>query len=105
MQAEDEQVRRAKEVMMNMPKAGPSDTSGLRRSKSGKILDSFKVPKVPTRVEATETVIPEDVFGSTIASIGKGKTKEVAQMPGSSELEKANKTVSRTLCYPKRSDT
>jgi hypothetical protein len=94
MLVEDEQVRRAKEVMLNMPIAGPSNANSLKGSRSIKGPDAFKVPQLPARTGSSEAVLHEDVFNSVAEPSTKGKGKEVAEMPGSSELEKANKTVS-----------
>lgn len=87
---EDEQVRRAREVMLHGPKV-----AGLKRSKSSKAADSFKVPQLPARAGSMDSLSFEssrDLFAAADAG-GKGKGKEVAEQPGSSELEKANKTV------------
>lgn len=98
---EDEQVRRAREVMLYMPKAGAADATGLKRAKSCKNLDTFKVPQLPARggsMDSIPSASGVDVFGQVETASGKGKHKEVAEAPGSSELEKANKTV-RTVVY------
>ncbi|KAI0688456.1 hypothetical protein BC835DRAFT_1419128 [Cytidiella melzeri] len=86
---EDEQVRRAREVMLR----GPSKIS---REKSE--ADIFKVPPLPTRsasLATMETVSHSsmDVFGSVGVVKNKGKGKEGYGDRGSTELEKANKTV------------
>lgn len=95
---EDEQIRRAREVMLNMPKAGPSQPNGLKRARSSKASDAsaFKVPSLPARGGSLGTIPSQsssDVFG-IVSETGKGKGKEAAEQTGSSELEKANKTVS-----------
>lgn len=74
---------------------GPQ-ASSTSRGKSE--ADVFKVPFLPAR--STSRTIPDlgtedaDVFGSVTSLTGKGKGKEVVDKPGSSELEKANRTVS-----------
>ncbi|KAI0821174.1 hypothetical protein BC629DRAFT_432315 [Irpex lacteus] len=74
---EDEQLKLAREVMLHGPRPK------LSRDKSE--VDVFKVPPLPSSLS-------QDVFGAvnSVSSNPKGKEKE---KEGSSELEKANKTV------------
>ncbi|KIP08646.1 hypothetical protein PHLGIDRAFT_103985, partial [Phlebiopsis gigantea 11061_1 CR5-6] len=91
---EEEQIRRAREVMFNMPKAAPSDSTKPKRVRSAK--DTFKVPSLPARGGSLDMIgdeSPVDVFG-VVEDTVKGKAKDIVEKPGSSELEKANKTVS-----------
>ena len=94
---EDEQVRRAREVMLHGPRVGLAE-GGLKRSKSSRAIGGFKVPQLPARAGSLDSIISldsvPDPFGGEAAS-GKGKGKEGAEQPGSAELEKANKTVRR----------
>lgn len=86
----DAQVRLAREVMLHGPRAG------LKRAKS-KPADAFKVPQLPARAGSLDGAAFEATQGAADASEagvkGKGKEKDNVELPGSSELEKANKTV------------
>lgn len=96
---EDVQIRRAREVMLNMPKAAPSELNRLKRAQSSRTLDTFKVPSLPARGGSLGSIASQssfDVFGS-VAETVKGKDKPTIEQAGSSELEKANKTVSVSL--------
>ncbi|GJE94654.1 hypothetical protein PsYK624_108250 [Phanerochaete sordida] len=84
---EDEQVRRAREVMLHGPRGA---AAGLARTKSSRGAD-FKVPSLPARAGSLDSASFELRDAGT-ADVGKGKGRE-AEPPGSSELEKANKTV------------
>ncbi len=83
--AEDEQVKRAREVMLNLPKPGGPSASAPKGSRISKEDVIFKVPHLPNRTSSVSDV-DSDVFGSVHR---KGKERE----SGSDELEKANKTV------------
>ena len=61
--SEDEQVRRAREVMFNMPKSGVPEANSLKRSRSSKGPEMFKVPPLPARSGSTDTIVSDDVFG------------------------------------------
>lgn len=87
---EDEAVRRAREIMLRGPKAGPSklppSKPGPNNAKSSDA--TFKVPNVPAGSRAAA-----DPKGKA-----KGKGKEAPKGEGSmSEVEKANKTLVKTL--------
>lgn len=81
---EDEQVKRAREVMLHMPK--PSRASQKEK------VPVFKVPQLPARLSSPE----EDVFGSGGTSDEARSKRDKPQQPGFDELEKAN----RTVCAP-----
>lgn len=85
---EDENIRRAREVMLNGPKK-------LTRTKTLPDDNVFKVPELPFRTASFDSLASQtssqDVFGS-IKSVSTGKGKDI-EKPGWSELEKANKTV------------
>lgn len=88
-------VQRARDVMLNLPKPGLSKTGSQKIARQGsKNTGDFKVPELPVRAGSTDTIVSEDVFGPTGGSGAKGKSK-ATEKAGSSELEKANKTVRR----------
>ncbi|CAL1712014.1 unnamed protein product [Somion occarium] len=96
---EDEQVRLAREVMLNMPKPGASKFGASlpkvlgKDVRTGKADNVFKVPEVPLWSQSQLDAVETDVFGDVSATMdpkGKGRTTE---KPGSDELEKANKIV------------
>lgn len=91
---EDEQVRRAREVMLRGPQ--PEGPSRLSRDKSE--ADVFKVPSLPARasVHSNTQASSSDVFGPSNVGKNKGKAKDVSGDNGSAELEKANKTVCKS---------
>lgn len=92
---DDENVRRAREVMLYGPGAQPKKLSRAKTVGD----DVFKVPEVPLRAATLEDIssqsMSQDIFGE-VSSVSKGKDKEV-EKPGSSELEKANKMVRACL--------
>lgn len=79
MLEEDEQLRLAREVMLHGPQARPNSKLSREREKDKSEADVFKVPPLPPSLSQLQ-----DVFGA----VNPVKEKE-----GSSELEKANKTV------------
>ncbi|TFY81099.1 hypothetical protein EWM64_g2910 [Hericium alpestre] len=85
---DDETMKHARDVMLNMPKAGPSSQFDggprkLARTLSVKQEDAvFKVPPLPAKIKKR---------GDTPSAKGKGKEREVSDL--SKELEKANKSV------------
>ena len=90
MLIEDEQVRHAREVMLNMPKAGLSQPSILKRSRSSKGPDAFKVPQLPSRTGSTDSVVTDDVFGLSRQTNSKGKGKEAVREPITDEVRHKN---------------
>ncbi|TFK50807.1 hypothetical protein OE88DRAFT_1735556 [Heliocybe sulcata] len=88
---EDEAVRRAREIMLRGPKAGPSKLPARPAAKSTKSGDAgFKVPSLPP--------LGRSVSDPVAKGKGKGKSKELQhgdeRMP---EVEKANKMLVKTL--------
>lgn len=93
---EDEQVKNAREVMLRGPQGGHNP----RPSRGKSTQDVFKVPPVPVRsgslsMGESASQSPVDVFGSVSTVKSNGKEPE---LPGSSELEKANKIVRYPYC-------
>ena len=93
---EDEQVRMARDIMLNMPKPGALGKD-VRMGSKGDVL--FKVPEVPSRSlsrsHSESSVADTDVFGDVSTPLDP-KVKSRAppvDKPGSDELEKANKIV------------
>lgn len=91
---EDENVKMAREIMLRGPPA--TQASKLSRGKSS--ADVFKVPALPIRSGSLSTV-DTDVFGSVGSVSSKGKGSTTSENVGSTELEKANKTVCFCLIY------